>query len=181
MTYLVCGPGGNLQVELTELTRGRYRVRIAPEGQRGKEYHVGWSAAFARSYWNLEWGGRRLMIVVEREVEDLGITIGADHLDLRVDPVRRPGRHEGEARLSRGTVEVRAPMPGLIVAVEVAPGEAISEGMTVAVIEAMKMQMELRAPVGGIVRHLRVVAGQEVAAGDVIAVLGAGGEGAGGP
>lgn len=180
MTYLVRGPGVDVRVDVTEAAGGRYRVRVTPEGETGKEYDVGWSAALARSHRILEWEGRRQMVVVEREAEGFGITLGADHFDLHVERVRPARRREGGLQLPSGTVEVRAPMPGLIVTVEVAAGEAVTPGATVAVIEAMKMQMELRAPAGGIVRQVRAVAGQEVAAGDVVAVLVAGGEGADG-
>jgi len=177
--YLVRGPRGDVQVELTELADARYHVRVAAEGETGKEYDVRWSAALGRLHRVLEWDGRRRLVVVEPEAEALGVTIGADHYDLRVEPVR-PVRRRGDGPAAPATVEVRAPMPGLIVALEVTPGQAVGPGGTVAVIEAMKMQMELRAPAGGIVRQLRVAAGQEVAAGEVIVVLAAGGEGASG-
>lgn len=176
--YLVRGPRGDLLVELTELPDARYRVRVAAEGETGKEYDVRWSSALGGSHRMLEWDGRRRTVAVEPEAEALGVTIGADHYDLRVEPARPARRRSDGPALPSGTVEVRAPMPGLIVALEVTPGQAVALGATVAVIEAMKMQMELRAPAGGIVRQLRVAAGQEVAAGEVIAVLAAGGEGA---
>jgi biotin carboxyl carrier protein len=56
---------------------------------------------------------------------------------------RAAGGAEGET--------VAAPMPGLIVAMRVKPGETVAAGQAVAVVEAMKMQNELAARHGGVV------------------------------
>ncbi|KAJ2455076.1 hypothetical protein EV183_001005, partial [Coemansia sp. RSA 2336] len=47
---------------------------------------------------------------------------------------------------------VLSPMPGTIVSVAVKPGDVVSEGMQVAVVEAMKMQNVLRAPQAGTIK-----------------------------
>lgn len=177
MKYAVTGAGLDLEVEVLDAPGGRYRVRVAPKGEGGKEYDVGWSAALGAAHWLLDWDGRRQAVVVEREGEMLGVTVGIDHVDLRVEPARPLPARRGRQGADLQAVEVRAPMPGLLVALEVGPGQTVAAGATVAVIEAMKMQMELRAPSGGTVRQVRAAAGQEVAAGEVIAVLVPAGEG----
>jgi pyruvate carboxylase subunit B len=53
-------------------------------------------------------------------------------------------------------------MPGLVLLVEVAEGERVSQGQGVLIIEAMKMENEIRAPVAGVVRRLSVSAGDAV-------------------
>lgn len=170
MTYTVRGAGLVFEVDVIEVA-GATRVRVTPVGGSGKEYDVGWAAALGRSHRTLEWDGRRRLVVVEPEGDILGVTLGIDHLDLQVEAARRgPSRGRGQAHAAE-TVDIRAPMPGLVVAVEVEPGKSVAPGATVAVIEAMKMQMELRAPAAGVVRQVRVAPGQEVGAGDVIAVL----------
>ncbi|MGH7563585.1 MAG: acetyl-CoA carboxylase biotin carboxyl carrier protein subunit, partial [Gemmatimonadota bacterium] len=58
--------------------------------------------------------------------------------------------------------EVRAPMPGLVVAVEVEEGARDEAGEGVVVIEAMKMENEIVAPASGIVRGVAVAAGDAV-------------------
>ncbi|HEY2954482.1 MAG TPA: biotin/lipoyl-containing protein [Candidatus Eisenbacteria bacterium] len=60
---------------------------------------------------------------------------------------------------------VAAPMPGLVVALRVRPGEAVAAGQAVAVIEAMKMQNELAARRGGIVSAVLVRERDAVGAG----------------
>jgi len=67
-------------------------------------------------------------------------------------------------------VEVRAPMPGLIVKVEVEVGQEVEPGSGLIVMEAMKMENELRADSGGIVSEVRVESGQTVNRGDLLVV-----------
>ncbi len=57
---------------------------------------------------------------------------------------------------------IRAPMPGLVVAVPVAVGEQVARGTTLVVLSAMKMQNELTAPADGTVTEIAVSAGQTV-------------------
>ena len=59
--------------------------------------------------------------------------------------------------------EVRAPMPGLVLRVSVAPGDAVEAGQGVAVLEAMKMENELKAPSAGTVAAVHAAEGDAVA------------------
>ncbi|MBN8529192.1 MAG: acetyl/propionyl/methylcrotonyl-CoA carboxylase subunit alpha [Caulobacterales bacterium] len=61
-----------------------------------------------------------------------------------------------------------SPMPGLIVSVDVAPGQEVKAGQAVAVIEAMKMQNIIRAERDATVRSVSVKAGDSVAADDLL-------------
>jgi biotin carboxyl carrier protein len=62
-------------------------------------------------------------------------------------------------------------MPGRVVRVLVAPGDAVAARQGVVVIEAMKMENELRAPRGGTVRDVLVAEGALVEANAVLVVL----------
>ncbi|WP_433323857.1 acetyl/propionyl/methylcrotonyl-CoA carboxylase subunit alpha [Spirillospora sp. CA-294931] len=64
-----------------------------------------------------------------------------------------------------------APMPGTVVRVEAEPGAAVTEGQTLVVLEAMKMEHRIAAPAGGAVAELNVAAGDQVEAGAVLAVI----------
>lgn len=66
---------------------------------------------------------------------------------------------------------VEAPMAGKLVRVLVFAGDRVESGATIAVIEAMKMQLEVKSPRAGRVAHLSVTAGQQVAAGAVLATV----------
>jgi biotin carboxyl carrier protein len=63
---------------------------------------------------------------------------------------------------SRAEFTLKAPMPGLVVAVPVADGDQIVRGDVLVVLESMKMQNELKAPRAGTVTRLRVQSGDRV-------------------
>lgn len=57
---------------------------------------------------------------------------------------------------------LKAPMPGLAVAVPVREGQQVEKGQILVILESMKMQNELRAPYAGSVARLRIKAGESV-------------------
>ncbi len=61
-----------------------------------------------------------------------------------------------------GEFHLRAPMPGLIVAVPVTEGQQVKRGQVILILESMKMQNEIKAPRDGIVGRIRVKAGETV-------------------
>ena len=77
---------------------------------------------------------------------------------------RRPGPLTSD-------IEMRAPLPGLLVKMEVAQGTPVEEQDVVAVLESMKMNLELRAPRGGIVSDVRVAPGTQVGQDEVVAII----------
>ena len=64
-----------------------------------------------------------------------------------------------------------APMPGSVVRLAVAVGDAVRAGQALLWLEAMKMQHEVSAPVDGVVAELGVQEGQQVDVGEVLAVV----------
>jgi len=73
---------------------------------------------------------------------------------------------------AHGDGRVEAPMPGSIVAVNVAVGDKVKAGDAVAVLESMKMHNELLAPVTGTVKHINCRKGEQVAYGQVLVEIG---------
>jgi acetyl/propionyl-CoA carboxylase alpha subunit len=64
--------------------------------------------------------------------------------------------------------ELKAPMPGLIVAVRVEPGQAVQKGDALLVLEAMKMENILKAPADGTVGAIKVGLRDNVTKGQVL-------------
>ncbi|MBC8084963.1 MAG: biotin/lipoyl-binding protein [Hymenobacter sp.] len=64
--------------------------------------------------------------------------------------------------------ELKAPMPGLIVAVRVEPGQAVRKGDPLLVLEAMKMENILKAPGDGTVAAIKVQLRDNVTKGQVL-------------
>ena len=61
-----------------------------------------------------------------------------------------------------GEFNLKAPMPGLIVAVLIEEGQEVKKGQVMLILESMKMQNELKAPRDGIMGRVRVKAGESV-------------------
>ncbi|HWC24888.1 MAG TPA: biotin carboxylase N-terminal domain-containing protein [Flexivirga sp.] len=64
-----------------------------------------------------------------------------------------------------------APMPGVVTAVAVELGAAVTAGQQLMTLEAMKMQHSITAPVDGVIESLPVAVGTQVAAGTMLAVI----------
>ena len=85
---------------------------------------------------------------------------------------RRTGRGAADAGgAPHGEQRLAAPMPGRVVRVLVAPGDAVEARQPVVVVEAMKMENELRSPKSGVVREVTVAPGTSVEAGRVLVVI----------
>jgi len=67
---------------------------------------------------------------------------------------------------------VNAPMPGTILKVNVAQGQAIKEGDVLCVLEAMKMENDIIAPKSGTVTQVVTSKGASVSSGDPLVVIG---------
>jgi biotin carboxyl carrier protein len=72
----------------------------------------------------------------------------------------------GDQRRAAGVL--KAPMPGLVVRVEVEPGQPVEAGTSLVVLEAMKMENELKAPGPAVVKVVRVSPGEAVEKGQVL-------------
>lgn len=118
-------------------------------------------------------GARRSHTVRCEETDRLG---GLDvHVDgvlvpLRVDTGRVDLTGRGAAG-GPGGQRVVAPMPGKVVRLLVQPGDEVSEGQGVVVVEAMKMENQLTAPRAGRIAEVAVDEGASVEAGRVLVVL----------
>ncbi|WP_430635164.1 acetyl/propionyl/methylcrotonyl-CoA carboxylase subunit alpha [Sphingomonas hankookensis] len=82
--------------------------------------------------------------------------------------LRRAGRGAGRRRVGRRRGDP-LPMPGRIVAVEVAAGDRVTAGQRLVVLEAMKMEQALLSPFDGDVADLSATAGTQVAEGVLLA------------
>jgi biotin carboxyl carrier protein len=100
--------------------------------------------------------------------EDFAVTIDGRTHRLRLLDERR-ARRQAAAGGKEGGREVRAAMPGKVVAVLVPTGTAVERGQGILVIEAMKMENEIGAPRAGTVSEVLVKPGQAVEAGELLA------------
>jgi propionyl-CoA carboxylase alpha chain len=112
-----------------------------------------------------EIGRRPFAAVLTRSPHCIGIRAAGRVLEVRVVPERAAAA----ARIMHKTVvdhqarAVVSPMPGLVIALSVAPGDEIRAGDEVAVVEAMKMENVLRAEFDGKVKAVLVAPGESIA------------------
>ena len=104
------------------------------------------------------------------------VVVDGWRIDVEVESERRAILRErarrGAGVASRGgPVEVRAIIPGRVVAVSVLTGDTVEAGQQVLVVEAMKMQNELRAPREGTVERVGVAVGDTIEVGDLLVVI----------
>jgi 3-methylcrotonyl-CoA carboxylase alpha subunit len=78
----------------------------------------------------------------------------------RLDAVaKEAGRKRSRGR---GDAGVMSPMPATVVAIKTAPGQAVSQGDTLIVLEAMKMELPIKAPRDGVIKAVHCAEGDLV-------------------
>ena len=111
-----------------------------------------------------------------RGTEVREVVVEGWRIEVEIEPERRAvlrerARRGAGAASKGGPVEVRAIIPGRVVAVSVGPGDDVAAGQQILVVEAMKMQNELRAPREGSVERVGVAVGDTIDVGDLLVVI----------
>ena len=86
-------------------------------------------------------------------------------------PAAAPAPATPAAAAAAGTTPVNAPMPGTILDVKVAVGQAVKEGELVCILEAMKMENEIYAPCAGTVAQVLTSKGASVDTGTPLVTI----------
>ncbi|HLZ64530.1 MAG TPA: biotin/lipoyl-containing protein [Ktedonosporobacter sp.] len=181
---------------ITTIHNQTYTIDTGENGQRrsiiieGMEHAIDWrqiAALTADAKGQASAGGRYSVIIAgksydvlarripkpnEKDSQTYEVQIAGERFEVKVEDERtrklaglaRAGSHTGEATID-------APMPGLVVNVPVEAGTTVSEGETVVVLEAMKMENDLQSPISGKVKEVRVSKGQAVEQGQVLVVI----------
>jgi len=109
---------------------------------------------------------------LDRRRRPAGSFAGAWRLAGGPSAARLPVPREPErAGAAAGDGRLVAPMPGVVLEVAVAEGDAVEAGDLIAVLEAMKMEHRLTAPSAGVVAEVRAEAGAFVDAGALVAAI----------
>jgi biotin carboxyl carrier protein len=91
--------------------------------------------------------------------------------DMGMEGAEAPAAPAAPAPVSADGTQVKAPMPGTILAVKKAVGDAVKAGEVIVVLEAMKMENDIVAPCDGTVKSINAPKGTTVNTDDVLAVI----------
>jgi pyruvate carboxylase subunit B len=154
-----------------------YEVDIGPQGVSvdGQPVEADLQANHGSQLWHLVLDGRSHTLRARRRDGrgDWELEIdGRRHRALALDERSRAIRElAGTSAASHGPVKLVAPMPGLIIKVEVSQEDWVERGQGLVVIEAMKMENELKATTAGRVMEVKVASGQAVDKGETLLVI----------
>lgn len=158
------------------VTLGDDRIEVVIEGDDvsidGRRLRAHLDEAGGGAAYSLSVGGRVYPIVARRgsgrgtfDIALEGHRFVVEALDARAKAIRALAGAGGKAA---GPGHLMAPMPGMIVRVNVVAGETVQPGQGLVVMEAMKMENELRASAPATVRRVAVSPGSAVEKGALL-------------
>lgn len=163
--FVTLDDGSPMTVDVHELPSGELDVRV---GDRKVEVDVVDVAGLA----SVRVDGRVVDLAVEGSPPDVGIVASGHRSYVRVESERmRAALAAKKGAAQSGEQVVKAPMPGRIVKVLVAAGDAVTPGQPLLVIEAMKMENEVKSRGAGTVKDVFVKAGATVEANAKLALI----------
>ena len=112
-------------------------------------------------------------LIVDGKSHEAYVQEGDDNWQVlmrgRLYPVKVEDEREKRLRAAAGggvaetgEYHLKAPMPGLVIAVLVAEGQEVKKGQVLLILESMKMQNELKSPRDGKISRIRVKPGESV-------------------
>ncbi len=117
--------------------------------------------------------GNSTKVVARKNGSTFQVLLGAEVYDVIVESERdillRTYAHSTGHQQHRR--DILAPMPAMVIRIEVNKGDNVSKGQGLIVLEAMKMENELKAPQDGKVKAILVIQGQTVEKGENLLVL----------
>ena len=135
---------------------GRFRLICDEEQHLIEAYECGSGTV------DLDDNGRRLQFTVQAHGNDWLVHSNAGDLVLQQQP-RFP-----DTSLDGNTGGLTAPMPGSVLATEVAAGASVAKGDLLLIMEAMKMEHRITAPRNGVIDAVHVSVGDQVDNGQLL-------------
>jgi|YNPBryBLVA2012_1023415.scaffolds.fasta_scaffold22473_2 biotin carboxyl carrier protein len=144
-----------------------YEVDIQPDGRvlvNGREHRVDFQALGQRTFYSLLIDSASYEGLIQEAEGSYQVLVRGILYTVQVTDEREQRLAKAHAVFApdSGEIVLRAPMPGLIIDVLVSPGQEVSAGQTLVILESMKMQNELKTPRAGRVHAVSVRAGDSV-------------------
>jgi pyruvate carboxylase subunit B len=139
----------------------------------GKPMRVNFQNVAGEPVYSLLLDGRSYEAYVQPGENGMNVLLHGQLFHILVEDERqRRLRESGTGTVvPTGEFHLKAPMPGLVIALPVEEGQHVARGDNLAILESMKMQNELKAPREGTVGRLRVRPGETVELNQVLLTL----------
>ncbi len=132
----------------------------------GVEYAVDFESVAGQPVYSLLINGRsyEAYVAASEEAEEWQVLLHGELSSVVVEDERekRLRQAAGGVAAAAGEYHLKAPMPGLIVAVQVSEGQVVVKGDILIILESMKMQNELKCPRDGTITRIKVKPGEGV-------------------
>jgi biotin carboxyl carrier protein len=166
MIYEVSEGKETLRIELNEVGENLYDVTIDGETVRVDAVRSGPTV-----YSVIEAGRQFEAMVDERGEHGFDVTVRGRLFHLQAEDERTKLLAAGASATVSGPQSVSAEMPGKIVKIQAAVGDAVSEGQGIVIVEAMKMENDIPSPIDGVLKELGISEGDTVEAGSLLFVV----------
>jgi biotin carboxyl carrier protein len=152
---------------VTTIDDHEYTVEIVDERHvlvDGAQHEVDLESVGGQPVYSLLVGGRSFEVHVYPAESGYQVLVHGSLYLARVedDRERRLRAALAGAVPENSEYHLKAPMPGLVVAVPVSEGQAVEKGDVLLILESMKMQNELKSPRAGKVTRVRIKTGDSV-------------------
>ena len=130
----------------------------------GQVYNIDFEAVSGQPVFSLIVDGRSHEAYVQQGDENWQVLLRGRLYPVTVEDERekRLRAAAGGGVAETGEFHLKAPMPGLVVAIPVTEGQDVKKGQVLLILESMKMQNELKSPRDGKVSRIKVKAGESV-------------------
>lgn len=130
----------------------------------GRLLEVNFESVSGQPVYSLILDGKSYESYVYSGDEDWQVLLRGRQFQVKVEDERekRLKAAAGGGTAEGGEFHLKAPMPGLVVAIPIAEGQEVQKGQVLVILESMKMQNELKSPRDGVVSHIKVKAGESV-------------------
>jgi len=130
----------------------------------GHTYEVDFESVSGQPVYSLIVNGKSHEAYVQEGEDDWQVLLRGRLFSVKVEDEReiRLRAAAGGGVAETGEFHLKAPMPGLVVAIPVEEGQEVKKGDVLLILESMKMQNELKSPRDGVVSRVKVKAGESV-------------------